>query len=89
MEPSKTIELTNEQFHYLNEDNEVLVAGVLITKPINMVESKRTELERSIAQKRTDDMSISELMGLYYDTQIGYLSGLSDKELMEERLSHE
>ena len=84
MEPSKTIELTNEQFHYLNEDNEVLVAGVLITKPINMGENERAELEKSIAQKVTDNMSMKDLMLLCYDNQIEYLSVLSDKELIEE-----
>jgi len=49
----------------------------------------RSELERSIAQKVTDNTSMVDLMSLYYDDQIGHLSGLSDEELMEEKLMRE
>jgi len=43
----------------------------------------RSELERSIAKRMTGAASQEDLMSLYYDDQIGYLSGLSEKELME------
>jgi len=44
---------------------------------------RRALLEETIAQKMTDDADLGELMCSYYDDRIGYLSGLSDEELIE------
>ena len=47
----------------------------------------RETLIEDIASSTTDSASEKELMQLFYDNQVGYLSGLSNEDLLDQAIA--